>query len=217
MATRTFLSLANRIAPNVPGCPQPIIVQYVRDAAIETCERTLSWRYMQPSIRLTPGAYEYPYNNPSQSEVHAFLTASVNGEPLEPATLDSLHERYPDWPSSDSTKRADPRLICQIDPDNFVLAPIPDNSKAYDIKMIVALKPLRDASGMDKTVFDELEDTIMHGALQHLLVLPDKNWTDLQLASYHAKQYLYKITERRARANIGAARATMTVKMRPLA
>ena len=217
MATRTFLSLVNRLAPSVPGCPQPIILQYIRDSAIEACERTLAWRYEQPAIRLTPGVYEYPYTNPTGTEVHAFLTANVNGERIDPVTLEQLSIAYPDWPSTDVNKRADPRLICQLDPDNFVLAPIPDASKNYDLKMIVALKPLRDASGMDKSVFDDLENVIMHGALQHLLVLPDKNWSDRELATYHAKQYLFKITERRARANLGAARASMTVQMRPFA
>ena len=92
MATRTFLSLAQRLTPSVPGCPQPVIEQYVRDAAIEVCERTLAWRYQQPTIRLTPGVYEYPYTNPSQAEVHAFLTVSVNGESIEPATLEDVHK-----------------------------------------------------------------------------------------------------------------------------
>jgi hypothetical protein len=124
---------------------------------------------------------------------------------------------YPDWPNLALDKRSDPRVICQLDPDNFILAPLPDDSQTYDVKMIVALKPLRTATEMDQNVFDDLENVIMHGALQHLLVLPDKNWTDRELASYHAKQYLYKTTERRARANIGAARASMSVAMRPLA
>jgi hypothetical protein len=83
--------------------------------------------------------------------------------------------------------------------------------------MIVALKPLRDADGMDKSAFDDLENVIMHGALQHLLVLPDRNWTDRELASYHAKQFAFKLSERRARANLGAARASMSVQMRPFA
>jgi len=217
MATRTFLSLVTRLAPSVPGCPQPIILQYVRDSAIEACEKTLAWRYQQPDIRLTPGVFEYPYNNPTSTEVHAFLTATVNGVPVDPVTLEQLYKAYPDWPSNDPNKRADPRLICQLDPDNFVIAPLPDNSKTYDLKMIVALKPLRDSSGMDKSVLDDLENVIMHGALQHLLVLPDKNWSDRELATYHAKQYLSKITERRARANLGAARASMSVQMRPFA
>jgi hypothetical protein len=83
--------------------------------------------------------------------------------------------------------------------------------------MIAVLKPLRTATGMDKTIMDDLENTIMHGALQHLLVMPNKNWSDRELATYHAKQYISKITERRARANLGAARASMSVQMRPFA
>ncbi len=217
MATRTFASLADRLAASVTGCPTPIVIQYIRDAAIEACERTLAWRYEQPSIRLTPGVYEYPYENPSQSEVHAFLTATVNGEPVDPVTLEQVYRRYPQWPNMPIEQRSDPRLVLQLDVDNFALAPTPDASKDYDLKMIVALKPLRTAAGMDKTVFDDLENVIMHGALQHLLVLPAKNWTDRELATYHAKQFAAKITERRARANIGAGRASMSVQMRPLA
>lgn len=217
MSTRTFISLVNRLAPSVPGCPQPIIEQHVRDAAIEACERTLAWRYEQPSTRLTPGVYEYPYNNPLQTEVHAFLTATVNGSPLDPVTLEQMYFKYPQWPDFDVNQRSTPRVICQLDPDNYTIAPLPDADKAYDLKMIVVLKPLRSASGMDKNVMDDLENVIMHGALQHLLVMPNKNWSDRELATYHAKQYLSKITERRARANIGNARASMTVQMRPLA
>jgi len=48
-------------------------------------------------------------------------------------------------------------------------------------------------------------------------VLPNRTWTDRELASYHAKQYSFKTSERRARANLGAARASMTVQMRPFA
>ena len=42
---RSFSDVVNRLSPSVPGCPTPVIEQYVRDAAIEACERTLAWRY----------------------------------------------------------------------------------------------------------------------------------------------------------------------------
>ena len=54
-------------------------------------------------------------------------------------------------------------------------------------------------------------------ALQQLLVLPEKSWSDRELAAYHAKQFLFKLSERRARTNLGAARASMSIQMRPLA
>ena len=68
-------------------------------------------------------------------------------------------------------KDAEPRYITQLDPDNFSVAPLPDASQNYDVRMIVCLKPLRTATKMDKKFLDELENVIMHGALQHLLVL----------------------------------------------
>lgn len=217
MANRAFISLESKLAPSVPGCPRPTIQQYVRDAAIEVCEKTLVWRYEQPLIRLTPGVYEYDYETPDNTEIVAILHATVNGQPVTPLSQEDFHRLYPDWPSTDVNRRSEPRHIGQFDPDHFVLAPIPDASKTYDIKMFVALRPTPDATEMDKTAFDECEQLIMHGALQHLLVLPDKSWTDRELATYHAKQYTYKTASRRAKANLGVARASMRVQMRPFA
>ena len=37
-------------------------------------------------------------------------------------------------------------------------------------------------------------------------------WSDRELAAYHAKQFIFKLSERRARANLGAGRASMRVE-----
>jgi hypothetical protein len=108
-----------------------------------------------------------------------------------------------------------PCAITQITPDKFVILPLPDDEVVYKCRMFMALKPKRNATGMSEVLFDELEDVITHGALQQLLVLPNVNWSDRELASYHAKQYISQITERRARANLGNARGSMHVKMQP--
>jgi hypothetical protein len=198
----------------VPGCPLPVISNYIRDAAVEVCERTLAWRYEQPVMQLTAGEYTYAYDTPADTEVHAFLTASVNNEIVTPLIIEDVHTKFPYWPDTSVEYRSNPRYISQLDADNFVVAPVPDDSKTYDVRMILALKPIRTASGMDKSVFDDLENVIMHGALQHLLVLPNKPWSDRELAAYHAKQYLSKTVERRARANLGAGRASVSVQFR---
>jgi hypothetical protein len=111
---------------------------------------------------------------------------------------------------------SDPRSITQVTPDKFVLLPMPDASKTYRVRMFVALKPKRTATGMDEAALDDLEDVIVHGALQHLLVLPNVGWSDKELASYHAKQYLSQVTERRARANLTNARGQMRVQYQPI-
>lgn len=109
-----------------------------------------------------------------------------------------------------------PLSITQISPDKYVVLPMPDD-QAYTIRMFYALKPTRNASGMDEAVMDELEQIITHGALQQLLVMPKVVWNDNTLASYHARQYLSLVNERRARANMNANRASLTVRMVPFA
>lgn len=255
MANREFSSLVYKLSPSVPGCPHVTMVQYIRDAAIRVCERTLGWRYEQPKFRLLPGVYEYPFSKPANTAVHAVFAAMANIDRLEPVTLEEALRRYPMWadlysgedpssiwsstpesgynefeyneellnenpdfvvPEAVIAKASTPQIITQVSPDKFIVLPLPDD-KEYEMRMFYALKPTRTATGMDEVAMGELEDVIIHGALQQLLVLPQVNWSDRELASYHAKQYTFQIAERRAQANLGNSRASMSVSMRPFA
>lgn len=255
MADRTFASLVPRVNPSVTGCPYPLILEYIRNAAIRACERTLAWRYQVPLYNLLPGVHEYAFNKPVTTDVHAIFEAVVNKRPLERLTMEKAIELYPQWadlysgqdpsvvwsltppsgtfntpeyneslfnnnstyvlPDSIVADGSTPQSITQVSPDKYIILPLPDASETYQVRMFLALKPKKTATGMDEVIFDDLEEIIMHGALQHLLVLPDKNWTDRELASYHAKQFVFQIAERRARANLGNARGTMRARMQP--
>ena len=254
MATRAFSSLSTRISSSVPGCPQPLIEQAIRNTAVRTCERTLAWRYAEPPYQLNPGVHEYLYRKPTDSEVHAVFSATINGYPLSNLPLDAALQQYPKWADLYSgvpfeelwtgsgsfnesayneamlnggatfamtdaamEEASEPRAITQLTPDKYIVLPLPDNEKSYELRLIYALKPKRTATGMPEAIFDELEDAIFHGALQELLAIPNDAWQDRELASYHAKQYILHTTERRARSNIGNSRGSLTVRMRPLA
>jgi hypothetical protein len=211
MATRLFSDLVNRIAPSVPGCPQPVIVTYVRNAAIDVCERTNAWRYQQAAITMTAGTYQYAFVPESGAEVYSVITANINGNELSPITLETLHSLYPKYPSAVTAERATPQYFFQISPITFHVALVPINS-TDKINMFVSQRPSRASTGMNEAVMDDVEDAIMHGALQQLLTLPERTWSDKELAAYHAKQFVFKVTERRARVNIGAGRAAPTVR-----
>jgi hypothetical protein len=255
MADRTFASLVPRVQASVPGCPHATVVQYIRDSAIRTCERTLYWRYQVPLFNLLPGVSEYAYNKPVNTDVHVMFEAVVNKRPLERLTMEKAIELYPQWadlysgqdpsvawsltPSTGTFNTPEynealfndqptytvpdeivadgstPQSITQVSPDKYIILPLPDAQRTYQCRMFLALKPKRNATGMDEVVFDELEEVIMHGALQHLLVLPNQAWSDRELAAYHAKQYVYQTSERRARANLGNVRGTMRARMQP--
>lgn len=248
MATRLFTDLLPKVLPSVPGCPQPLAVQHIRDAAVRVCERTLAWRYVQPKFDLLPGVHEYLYDKPIDSEIHVLFGTIMNGSPLEVLILEQAIAKYPEWadlysgedpsvlwsetpsgaynsfayndslfndnepfvlPDAVVATAAQPRSITQISPDKYIILPLPDGQQTYTIRMFYALKPTRTATGMDQTVFNDLEEVIVHSALQTLLVMPSVAWSDRELASYHAKQALFSTTERRARANLGNTRGTM--------
>jgi hypothetical protein len=107
---------------------------------------------------------------------------------------------------------AQPRSMTQLTPDRYLVLPLPDGEDTYMVRMFYALKPTRTAAGMDQTILNELEEPIVHSALQQLLVMPGVAWSDRELASYHAKQALFTLTERRARANLMNTRGTVTVR-----
>ena len=252
MADREFSTLISKVNPSVPGCPYPMIEQYIKDAAIRTCERTLAWRYQPPVFNLTPAVTEYSYNKPANTDVHAVFEALVNCDALQRLTLEQAIYQWPCWadlysgigssevwsstpsntlnssefnvpmynnqsnfvlPDSALAEASTPQAICQLTPDKYLILPLPDNQRVYEMRMFLALKPKKSATGMDEVLFDELEDVIMHGALQHLLVLPNTNWSDRELASYHARQYIFHLNERRARANLSNMRGNMTARM----
>lgn len=217
MPTREFETVVQRLATHVPGCPFPVIEKYVRDAAIEACEKTLAWKYEQPAIRLTPGLHSYLYEPPSNAEVHAIIHVQLNGSKIWPCTLEDIYERFEDWPNLDVEARGRPRFVTNLDADTFGVALVPDDAEDYDVFMMVALKPLRTATGMDEATLDDMENTVMDGALSQLYRLPEKSWSDSKLADYHGKKFISRCTERRARANLGAARATVAVRHRPFA
>ena len=223
MASRSYTSLAARVNPSVPGCSLPMLEQYIRTAAITTCERTLAWRYEQPTYALTAGTYEYTYSKPSEAVIQNVMYASINDQPIDALTLEQATRRYPNW-ARKSTTAADialygsqPLCFTQLTPNKFIVLPAPDAAVTYTLRMLYALKPSRDSEDMDEDVMNELEDVIVHRTLENLLILPNVNWTNNELAAYHAKQFRSCVAQYRANANLGTMRANMHVKMRPFA
>lgn len=223
MADRNFDTLLDRITPYVPGCPTPTILNNIREVAIRSCERSLLWRKDLGEVTLSPTVDEYLYATPANADVHAIITAQINGRTIEPLNIEEVVRRYPTWRSPtdgpaepvDIARAGTPRVISQIDPKRYVLVPVPSDDQVYRLRLVVALKPARTATAMEDSILADLEDTIFHGVLQYLYVVPDAAWTNLDLAAFHAKQYTYMVNERRVRANLGNQRTALMAQFKP--
>jgi hypothetical protein len=214
MVDRAYSDLVPQIMPSVPGASQPLIVNQIRATAVEVCERTLAWRYELADVALVQATYSYAYVPPSGAEVHSIFTASINTNiVLKNATMETFQRQWPDYPSSDATKQSSPQYFMTISPNAYQIIPVPDGATTYTLKMHAALRPTKASTGFDEIFFNDLEQVIIHGVLQELLVLPGQMWSDRELAAYHAKQFVFGVAERRARATLGAARVAPVVRM----
>jgi len=215
---RAFATLAPKVGASLPGCPHPLVIQYIRDAAIRVCERTLAWRYEQPAFTLTPGQAEYDFPRPPDTDVQAVLGVSLNDSSIKITPLEYALEQYPQWPVATTDpdeiteQGSEPQTLTQVRSHSFITLPMPDAERPYNLRFVYALKPSRYAHDMAQSVFDEYEDAITHGTLQQLLVMPGVEWADRELAAYHAKQFLYSVTYARAQANLNKFRGTMVVR-----
>ncbi len=112
-------------------------------------------------------------------------------------------------PESALEGAAQPTIVTQLTPDKFIVLPTPD--KTYELRMFLALKPRRTATSMDEVMFSELEDCIMHRAAYTLTLIPQKPWSNPEMAAYHRREARFLMNERRARANLTNGRVSLRV------
>lgn len=114
-------------------------------------------------------------------------------------------------PDAIIAKASTPCTFTQIAIDKYIVLPLPDDQE-YLLRLFLALKPKRDADSMEEKAFNDLEDVIFHRTLNNLLIMPDVQWADRDAATYHYKQYMFLSGEKKARANLGNARGSLSVR-----
>lgn len=200
------------LSPGVPEYkyqkPQHSVVHAVLLASVngEALERLTfdeaAWRYP---------AWAEAYGGLSPEEVWADTpSASVNSHVFNEVVYNENPEFVPKRNLFEDG--GSPRVFTQVSTDKFTILPFPNDDKEYKLKLIYALRPTRDAKGLPENVFNELEDAIVHQAVHTLLALPNNPWTDQNMAAYHGQKARHHMSERRARANLGNARGSLTVK-----
>lgn len=187
MNTKLFTTLYDEVLIDVPGVPQNVALNAIRNAAIEFCDRTLCWVVDADPISSVAGQSIYQFEPENGSEVAGVIQAYYNSVRIDPMTADQLGNEYSRDPWNEQT--GVPRYYLIEQPDEFVLVPIPDESVDSGIKMRVSLKPTRTASGMERWVIDKYFDTLAHGAKAMLCAMHKKPWTDPGQANFHTGRF----------------------------
>lgn len=191
----------------VPGCPDTLIENNIRSAAIEFCEKTGVYQAELDPVTTVANVYEYDLEPPSGTVVHKVMWVVHEGVDLEPISTNLLEQRLPKWRSRDNA--GTPQYFVKNSQSLFWLVPVPQATSPSSTVLRVQLKPTHTSTACDDDVMTDYREAIINGALTRLLRMPSREWTDYNGASVFNSLFAQGIqdAERRARhADEGVAR-----------
>ena len=204
----SFDSLVKDVLPYVPNCPDSLIESTLRSACIEFAERSKAYVYDLDPITSISGVYEYEFDQPSGTDVHAILWMTYDGDDLELISPRSLELNYSDWRNKTSV----PQVYLQKNPSTFWVIPVPGSAVTNGIQLAVALKPSRTTSNIDTTFSNSYRDGIVYGTLYRLLRIPSKDWTDINASRDYLGLFNQEIVQAELKARGGDLGVRRVVK-----
>lgn len=183
MALVPYTDWYNDVLPDVPGCPEAMALDAIRDAAIVFCERTKVHKVDLDPITLqasTPTtSFVVPASTP-QTRVARIEQALYGTTPLDFKDADWLAvnlERT--W----RTKTGTPQYITQDDEESFRVVPYLTAIATVDLDLFVSLKPTQASTDIEARLWREYREVIAAGALARLMLSPKKPYTNTVLAA----------------------------------
>lgn len=182
------------IAPEVPGCPEPLIDDAVRRAAIEFCDKS---RALRERVAVnTVASQDYVTLAPTGGDVAHLYKLMVGDETLDPTTRTDFDE------DGDTGQP----LEYYVEPPNTLrLYPVPD--AIYALVAHVAVKPDRDATTLDDVLYNNWRDEIAAGAKARLMLMSKQPWynpDDAAVAQGIFQSAIDRAAHKRATGNVGA-------------
>ena len=193
-----YETLLPDILPMVDGCPDTLVENTIRSAAIEFCERTGAYQSELDPVTTVANIYEYDLEAPTGTIVHKIMWATYQGADLEPISTTLLEQRKPKW--RDTGYGGDPEYYVQQSKSIFWLVPVPNATIASSTIVRAQLKPSHTSSTCDEQIMDEHRDSVVNGTLFRLLRMPGKAWSDIQGAQIYASLFENAIVEAERRA-----------------
>lgn len=182
------------IAPDVPGCPEPMIEDRVRLACIQFCEGS---EYLRErfTVATIPGADSVALA-PATGAVVKVDAVAIDGEDLDKS-------RRSDFPTD--TNSGQPAKYYLEEGGTLRLHPVPD--VAYTLTIEAAVAPDEDAATVPDILYKKHRHAIAAGAKAMLMAMKKQPWTDYEAAAVNAQAFAGAISKARsskAKGGVGA-------------
>jgi len=209
------------VVPSVPGAPDPLVLQALRDAADTFCRRTnLVQRVI--TADMVAGEPDYDVTPPTGMTLLQVMSVSVEGRTQATATPGAV-TYGPDLAGAPSgaaePSTGEPRVVFQKTPTvtGFSLTPTPDRtvSGALVIKASFGVAP--DAAEVETDLFTHWRQVIAAGAIGALLELPGRSFSNALLADRFTRKFAAGLSSPARQARGGSMASEQRVQPVPFA
>lgn len=211
-----FLS---RLAPKVPGCPDPLLRQALVDSAIQFCEETTLIQHTSPPQAVTAGVGTYVLDTPSQQSVVYTLKVWYGTTALRPAISDQIDAILALVTSAgtQTPEKGIPQVFYEFAPGEIGIYPVPTESLPNMLSARLSVKPNRSAVTLDDVLYEDWVEVITAGAAYRVYSIPGEVFSSEQRASTEKEAFWNGITKASGIGVRGRVRAAISTRQRPLA
>jgi hypothetical protein len=217
----------DEVLPEVPGCPQPVAINAIRNATIAFCYDSRVLLLNHPLMDAVANQATYPwmpdgnqvaestdpiwathpwapgYSQTAQLKVVRAEQVWFEGRELFPTTSDDLEERFVCWPQEVGT----PQFFLQDQIAALRIVPRPQASAASAIRARVSVTPSRASLGVTDMVRERYLEPIAMGAKARLMLMQRKPWSNPQMGAALMVQFEDEIAKARLAAFKGWVRS----------
>jgi hypothetical protein len=199
------------IQPELSNCPNELIRDAIRQAAVELCSRSNVWTGVLDPMPLMANYPVIDLDSPSGAEVNTILRVWMPSGPLCPVDMDALINSRPDWLTAVGT----PSGYLREGQNSLRLYPIPTgNDAGQPVYVRVSYRPKLKVKELPDFLISEWYDALIAGAKARLFLIPGNPWTNAQIAMEARARFNERIGDAKADELRGSVRRSVSVKPR---
>lgn len=188
MADATYDTILREVAPYAPNCPEPAMINAIRNTAIDFCAVTGWLTQDLTPIALAANTPTYEIEADDDYELVRVMDPMwLDGVPIRMKTELDLRRLYPSaWMEMTARK---PAFFTQLSNNEIRVVPVPTTTPTSPLTGRVVVKPARSSTGVDERLLEHHAECIAAGALERLLQIPDEAYTNPEKAIFYGKMY----------------------------
>lgn len=186
-----------------PSAPRVVALTQIKEACVEFFHRSRCWRVDLAPVVVPANTPTFVPVPPLATVVVDIMSAQWDGQPITIKSRQELDDEFGGWRALLPGER--PQMLTLMDERTVRLIPTSTNPGTLDV--YAAIKPSRDATGLADAQFEEHLEAIATGAAYRLLMMPEKSWTNFDLAAERREAFFNAIRKARNLAKRGYARS----------